>query len=54
MKTHLSKRIVAFLLTMIMVLSLMPMVFAEETAKEDLTGKTVILHTNDTHGYQME
>ena len=53
MKTHLSKRIVAFLLTMIMVLSLMPMVFAEETAKEDLTGKTVILHTNDTHGALM-
>ena len=50
MKTHLSKRIVAFLLTLAMVLSLMPMVFAEE---ENLTGKTVILHTNDTHGALM-
>ena len=49
MKTHLTKRILALLLTLIMVLSLMPTVFAEEP-EQDLAGKTVILHTNDTHG----
>ena len=49
MKTHLTKRILALLLTLIMVLSLMPMVFADEP-EQDLAGKTVILHTNDTHG----
>ena len=52
MKTHLSKRILALLLTLIMVLSLMPTVFADEP-EQDLVGKTVILHTNDTHGALM-
>ena len=52
MKTNVSKRIVALLLTLVMVLSLVPVVFAGEVrdVEQDLVGKTVILHTNDTHG----
>ena len=46
MKTHLSKRIVALLLTLAMVLSLIPMAVAEEPAKSD---DLVVLYTNDVH-----
>ena len=46
MKTHLSKRIVALLLTLLMVLSLMPMAVAEEPAESD---DVVVLFTNDIH-----
>ena len=46
MKTNVSKRIVALLLTLVMVLSLMPMALAEETPKSD---DLVILYTNDVH-----
>ena len=55
MKTNVSKRIVALLLTLVMVLSLVPVVFAGEVrdVEQDLVGKTVILHTNDTHGALM-
>ena len=55
MKTNVSKRIVALLLTLAMVLSLVPVVFAGEVrdVEQDLVGKTVILHTNDTHGALM-
>ena len=46
MKTRLSKRILALLLTLLMVLSLLPMSFAEEAPKSD---DLVILFTNDIH-----
>ena len=46
MKTHLTKRILALLLTLVMVLSLIPMTSAEGTPKSD---DVVILFTNDVH-----
>ena len=45
MKTRLSKRILALLLTLLMVLSLLPMSFAEDAKSDDL----VVLFTNDIH-----
>lgn len=45
-----SSRLLALLLTLAMVLALMPTVVFAEGELGDLTGKTVILHTNDVHG----
>ena len=42
MKKHLSKRILALLLTLVMVLSLVPMTFAEEPAAEEFTLATTL------------
>lgn len=45
-----TNRLIALLLTLAMVLALMPTVVFAEGELGDLTGKTVILHTNDVHG----
>ncbi|MBR3077344.1 MAG: 5'-nucleotidase C-terminal domain-containing protein [Oscillospiraceae bacterium] len=46
MKKHLTKRLLALLLTLAMVLSLIPMTFAEDAPKSD---DVVVLFTNDIH-----
>ena len=46
MKKHLTKRLLALLLTLLMVLSLLPMSFAEDAPKSD---DVVVLFTNDIH-----
>ena len=46
MKTNISKRVVALLLTLLMVMSLMPMTIAAEAPKSD---DLVVLYTNDVH-----
>ena len=47
MKTHLTKRILALLLTLVMVLSLLPMSLAAETREK--SNDLIILYTNDVH-----
>ncbi|MBQ1679106.1 MAG: 5'-nucleotidase C-terminal domain-containing protein, partial [Oscillospiraceae bacterium] len=50
MKKHLTKRILALLLTLAMVLSLLPMSFAAEPAEEGTSLDFVVLSTTDMHG----
>lgn len=42
------RKLISMLLALVMVLSVCPAAFAADA--EDMTGKTVILHTNDVHG----
>ena len=45
------KRLIALLLTLFLVFGVRStMVFASEESNEDLSGKLVLIHTNDTHG----
>lgn len=47
----LTKRVLSVVMSCAMVLGLTAVTPAEAKAAEDLSGKLVVIHTNDMHGY---